>query len=212
MIYKTSNKLIIALDGPSGVGKGLIGRLLAEELDLKYFQSSILYRVLAYKIKELNLDLDDKQSITILSKNIDIDNIDAKDLEDEFIGSIASKVATIGEVRNNLSKYLEDMVKKNHRLIMEGRDIGTKIIPNADLKIFLIASIEKRAERRYKQLIANNKNVILPEILEQLKKRDLRDTTRKVDPLIPALDAKIIDTSEITPSEIIAKILKFLEK
>ena len=212
MIYKTSNKLIIALDGPSGVGKGLIGRLLSDELDLKYFQSSILYRVLAYKIKELNLDLDDKQSIIILSKNIDIDNIDAKDLENEFIGSIASKIATIGEVRNNLNKYLENIVEKNHRLIMEGRDIGTKIIPNADLKIFLTASIERRAERRYKQLIANNKNVILPEILEQLKKRDLRDTTRTVDPLIPALDAKIIDTSEITPSEIIAKILKFLEK
>ena len=205
-------KFTVALDGPSASGKGHIGRMVAEAYSLEYFQSSLVYRGLARLCLEKAIDPSDEQEVIKLSTFAEIvDYAKNFDLADEIIGNIASKVSIVAEVRKNLSEHLLRLVKKTPRLIMEGRDIGTVIAPNAPLKIFLTASVEQRAERRFKQLIASGKQCILPEILEQLKERDMRDQTRSAGPLVAAKDALIIDTSNILPQQVFEVIDNFIQ-
>lgn len=205
-------RLTVALDGPSASGKGHIGRIIAEKYKLDYFQSSLVYRGLARLCIQKNINLDDEQEITELSRFTEIiDYAENFDLTDENIGTIASKVSVIPQVRKNLSEHLLKLIQPTSRLIMEGRDIGTVIAPSADLKIFLTANVKQRAERRFKQLIAAGKQCILPEILEQLKERDARDQTRSSSPLTAASDALIIDTSDLAPFQVFEVIDNFIQ-
>jgi cytidylate kinase len=207
-----ANNFTVALDGPSASGKGHIGKLLAREFSLEYFQSSLVYRGLARLCIDKNVELQDELGIIKLSMfNEIIDYAKNYDLADENIGNIASKLSTISEVRKNLSIHLEKIIVTTSRLIMEGRDIGTVIAPNADLKIFLTADVERRAERRYKQLLGTGKKCILHEILEQLKERDARDESRSSSPLIPAIDALVIDTSNLSPQQVFEVIDNFIQ-
>jgi len=207
-----TNNFMVALDGPSASGKGLIGRMLAEQFKLEYFQSSLVYRGLAHLCITQDTDIHDTLEVIKLSTFPQIiEYAKTHDLSDENIGSVASQISTIKEVRKNLSSHLIELVRTSLRLIMEGRDIGTVIAPSADLKIFLTANIECRAERRYKQLKEAGKECIMPEILEQLKERDARDEARAHAPLVPARDALIIDTSNLLPTQIIEKIKDFIE-
>jgi cytidylate kinase len=211
-VFNINNPLIIALDGPSAAGKGLIGKMLADQFTLKYFQSSLVYRGLAHLCVQQNVDPDDSARVIQLSNSPDIIEYALEyDLNDENIGSVASRISSITEARMNLSKHLVELVRTTHRLIMEGRDIGTVIAPNADLKIFLTADVNCRAERRFKQLRALGKECILHEILEQLKIRDARDQDRAFAPLIPATDALIIDTSNILPEQVIEVITNYIK-
>jgi cytidylate kinase len=133
------------------------------------------------------------------------------DLNQESIGNYASKISTIPEVRTNINKYLILMIKTYPRIIMEGRDIGTVIAKDADLKIFITADVNKRAERRYKQLQEEGKKCKLEDILQLLKERDLRDSMRIADPLMVASDAFVIDTSNMDQQEVIAEIKNYIE-
>ncbi|MCC8369521.1 MAG: (d)CMP kinase [Rickettsia endosymbiont of Oxypoda opaca] len=206
--FDITQNFVIALDGPAASGKGTIGQMLASKFFLTYFQSSIVYRNLAFNCVNQKIDINDIKAIISLSESLEITkNID---LEDEYIGNIASKVAAISEVRNNLNKYLINLIKSTPRIIMEGRDIGTVIAPDADLKIFITANAELRAQRRYNQLQKKGKACMLTEILQQIKLRDKRDKERESGPLLPAIDALVIDTSELTPLEIVEKITKFI--
>jgi len=208
----TAKNFTIALDGPSASGKGHIGKLLAQEFSLEYFQSSLVYRGLARLCIDKDVEPQDELGIIKLSTfNEIIDYAKNYDLADENIGNIASKLSAIPEVRKNLSTHLEEIVETTPRLIMEGRDIGTVIAPNADLKVFLTADVERRAERRYKQLLGTGKKCILHEILEQLKERDERDESRSSSPLIPAADALIIDTSNLSPQQVFGVIDNFIQ-
>lgn len=207
-----ANNFIIALDGPSASGKGLIGKLLAQKYSLDYFQSSLVYRGLARLVLNKNIDLNNALKIIELSMFDEIiDYAKNYDLNDENIGNIASKLSTIPDVRKNLSAHLEKIVETVPRLIMEGRDIGTVIAPNADLKIFITADVERRAQRRFKQLIEAGKQCILREILEQLKERDERDESRSSSPLIAAEDALIINTSNLSPQQVFDAIDNFIQ-
>lgn len=209
--FNLQKPFIIALDGPSASGKGHIGRELAKEFKLQYFQSSLIYRGLAKLCIEKNINLENILDIINLSQSPDIIEYAKKlDLNSEHIASVASQISIIGEVRENLSKQLIKIINTFPRIIMEGRDIGTIIAPDADLKIFLTADVNIRAQRRYKQLQAEGKNCILSEILAQLKLRDERDLKRSIAPLIPAKDALIIDTSNLTPTQIIETVIKFI--
>ncbi|HJD55717.1 MAG TPA: (d)CMP kinase [Rickettsia endosymbiont of Pyrocoelia pectoralis] len=205
-----SNNFTIALDGPAGSGKGTIGLMLAEKFSLKYFQSSLVYRHLAFNCIRQKIDPTDTQAIISLSKKLDI--INELDLEDENIGNIASQIAVIQEVRDNLNEYLINLINTTPRIIMEGRDIGTVVAPEADLKIFITAKAEVRAERRYKQLQAKGKQCMLDEILRQIIMRDKRDKERAAAPLLPAPDALIIDTSEFSPIEVVKKVTQYIIK
>lgn len=205
-----TQNFVIALDGPAASGKGTIGLMLAEKFSLKYVQSSIVYRQLAFNCIKEKIDITDINKVISLSKEIDI--TDKFDLEDENIGGVASQIAVIAEVRDNLNKHLVKLINTTPRILMEGRDIGTIVAPNADFKIFIIANPEVRAERRYKQLQAKGKACILDEILQQIILRDKRDKEREVAPLLPALDALIIDTSKLSPLSVVEQIIQFILK
>ncbi|MCC8377385.1 MAG: (d)CMP kinase [Rickettsia endosymbiont of Graphium doson] len=205
-----TQNFVIALDGPAASGKGTIGLMLAEKFSLKYVQSSIVYRQLAFNCIKEKIDITDINKVISLSKEIDI--TDKFDLEDENIGGVASQIAVIAEVRDNLNKHLVKLINSTPRILMEGRDIGTIVAPNADFKIFITANPEVRAERRYKQLQAKGKACILDEILQQIILRDKRDKEREVAPLLPALDALIIDTSKLSPLSVVEQIMQFILK
>jgi len=210
--YNPNTRFIIALDGPSASGKGSIGKMLASEFNLKYVQSGIVYRSLAYLCIINNIDVTDLKKIIELSKTDNlIELTKGVDLNQENIGNYTSKISTIPEVRANINKYLILMVKTHPRIIMEGRDIGTVIAKDADLKIFITADVNKRAERRYKQLHEEGKKCKLEEVLELLKERDLRDSMRITDPLLVSSDAFIIDTSHMNQKQVIAEIKNYIE-
>ena len=145
------------------------------------------------------------------AKNEDIiSRVKGVDLNIELIGDFASKISTINSVRTSLTKYLSNLMNDTPRIIMEGRDIGTVVAPDADVKIFISADVEVRAMRRYKQLQLEGKDCILGDVLDLLKKRDARDSNRSAAPLKAADDALVIDTSKLEPSEVILKIKEFI--
>ncbi|AAL03286.1 (d)CMP kinase [Rickettsia conorii] len=207
--FDISQNFTISLDGPAASGKGTIGLILAKKFSLKYFQSSIVYRQLAFDCISQKIDVTDIDAVIALSKELKLDN--NFDLENENIGNIASQIAVISEIRNNLNKYLISLVKTTPRMIMEGRDIGTVVAPDADLKIFITANPQIRAERRYKQLQAKGKTCILDEILRQIILRDKRDKERKAAPLLPASDALIIDTSKLSAMEVVEEVTNYIK-
>ncbi|EAA26511.1 (d)CMP kinase [Rickettsia sibirica] len=207
--FDISQNFTISLDGPAASGKGTIGLILAKKFSLKYFQSSIVYRQLAFDCISQKIDVTDIDAVIALSKELKPDN--NFDLENENIGNIASQIAVISEIRNNLNKYLINLVKTTPRMIMEGRDIGTVVAPDADLKIFITANPQIRAERRYKQLQAKGKTCILDEILRQIILRDKRDKERKAAPLLPASDALIIDTSKLSAMEVVEEVTNYIK-
>ncbi|AXU06599.1 (d)CMP kinase [Rickettsia japonica] len=207
--FDISQNFTISLDGPAASGKGTIGLILAKQFSLKYFQSSIVYRQLAFDCISQKIDVTDIDAVIALSKELKLNN--NFDLENENIGNIASQIAVISEIRNNLNKYLINLVKTTPRMIMEGRDIGTVVAPDADLKIFITANPQIRAERRYKQLQAKGKTCILDEILRQIILRDKRDKERKAAPLLPASDALIIDTSKLSAMEVVEEVTNYIK-
>ncbi|ABV84901.1 Cytidylate kinase [Rickettsia massiliae MTU5] len=207
--FDISQNFTISLDGPAASGKGTIGLILAKKFSLKYFQSSIVYRQLAFDCISQKIDVTDIDAVIALSKELKLDN--NFDLENENIGNIASQIAVISEIRNNLNKHLINLVKTTPRMIMEGRDIGTVVVPDADLKIFITANPQIRAERRYKQLQAKGKTCILDEILRQIILRDKRDKERKAAPLLPASDALIIDTSKLSAMEVVEEVTNYIK-
>ena len=207
--FDISQNFTISLDGPAASGKGTIGLILAKKFSLKYFQSSIVYRQLAFDCISQKIDITGIDEVIALSKELKLDN--NIDLDDENIGNIASQIAIVSEIRNNLNKYLINLVKTTPRIIMEGRDIGTVIAPDADLKIFITANPQIRAERRYKQLQVKGKTCILDEILQQIILRDKRDKERKAAPLLPASGALIIDTSELSAMEVIGEVTNYIK-
>jgi cytidylate kinase len=212
-LYNHNNKITIALDGPSAAGKGLIGQMLAKEFDLVYVESSIVYRGLAYVCMQENILPEDTQNVIKLSSIIDvISRVKGVDLNVESLGDIASKISVLSDVRTNLGNYLQQIIKHTPRIIMEGRDIGTVIAPKADLKIFINANVDIRAERRYKQLLLEGKDCTLSDVLRLLESRDERDKSRSIAPLKAADDAFVIDTSHLTPVKIIQDIKNFVGK
>ncbi len=210
--YNPNTRFIIALDGPSASGKGSIGKMLASEFNLKYVQSGIVYRSVAYLCMINNIDVTDLKKIIELSKTDNlIELTKGVDLNQENIGNYTSQISTIPEVRASINKYLILMIETYPRILMEGRDIGTVIAKDADLKIFITADVNKRAERRYKQLHEEGKKCTLEDVLQLLKERDLRDSTRIADPLAIASDAFVIDTSYMNQDQVIANIKNYIE-
>lgn len=197
----------IAVDGPAGVGKSSLAKLLARDLKITYIDSGAMYRAVGIYCLGKEISTDDPEAVCSVLDEIDIDMtyengvlavlLNGDDVSEKIRtpeGSIAaSKVAVIGEVRKKLVE-LQRKMADGKSVVMDGRDIGTKVFPDADLKLFLTASPEKRAERRFKEL---GEKVPYEEILSDIKFRDENDSTRKIDPLRPAEDAVMLDNTAL---------------
>ncbi len=215
--------ICIAIDGPSGSGKSTVAKALAKKLNFLFLDTGALYRTVAYyfKVKNVNFSLSsevekalDEISIKILSSDkgqrILLSGKDiTSEIRNEEISVISSKIAAIPKVREHLLKMQRAIARKNN-IIMDGRDIGTAVVPNAEVKIFLTASPELRAKRRYLQL--NDESIRMEKVLEDLIIRDEKDSTRKICPLRRAEDAILFDSSEFTLEETIDNLLKIIKE
>tara|TARA_A100001015_G_C14666879_1_gene585277 strand:+ start:70 stop:723 length:654 start_codon:yes stop_codon:yes gene_type:complete len=210
---------IVTLDGPSGSGKGTVGRLLARELNFNYLDSGLLYRAVAILVIEKCIALSEVNNIEGIARNMNLefssennkiflDGIDVSNsIRTEEISIVSSKVAQLKSVRAILHEIQRGYLKGNG-LIADGRDMGTVIFPDADLKIFITASPEARAYRRHKELLGRGESVSLRDLERSIASRDRSDSERKISPLVPAVDAIIIDTSNMTVEEVKDEIVK----
>ena len=211
----------IAIDGPGGAGKSTIAKLVAKELDIDYIDTGAMYRAIGYKVSQTNTDLEDEKALKIMLDSTDIDFSEGNIYLDEInvnteirtpeMSLMASKVATIGDVRTKLVALQRNM-GKTKSIIMDGRDIGSNVLVDAEFKFFMTASPEERADRRYKELIAKGEDVTLDEVLEDIKQRDYNDTHRKLNPLKAAEDAIMLDTTGMSIEEVANNILSEVRK
>lgn len=207
-LYDISNNCVIAIDGTSASGKGTIAELLSQRFSLIHFQSSIIYRYLALQVLLKNAS-QSHESIVNLSKSLlSKDVVDSKELYSEDVTEMSSIVAAIPEVRTNLYHFQRDFLLKHPRVVMDGRDIGTVIAPDADIKIFISAELEVRANRRYQQLLRNGNEAVFSDVLEALSARDLRDKSRSAAPLLVPDGAIVIDTTNLSIEAVLENILQ----
>jgi len=216
---------VVTIDGPSGSGKGTIGRLLAEKLGWHYLDSGALYRLAALAALRRHLDFADSRALAAAASTLDVrftaaaagervylDGVDVgAELRTERAGDAASKVAAVPEVRAALLQRQRDFAVAPG-LVADGRDMGTVVFPAAILKVVLTASAEARAMRRHKQLKEKGIDVSLPDLSWDIAQRDARDANRTVAPFKPAPDAYVIDSTSLTPEEVVADILLRLEQ
>ena len=206
---------VIAIDGPSGSGKGTVAQLLARELGWHFLDSGAIYRILAYAAGQRGIPLDAAVELAQLARQlavifspidarIRLEGIDIKnEIRTEAAGNAASKVAAIPEVRVALLSR-QRAFREAPGLVADGRDMGTVVFPDAEVKIFLTASAEERARRRYNQLIEKGLDANLAALVAEIAERDHRDATRSVAPLKPAEGAEIIDTSDLDIAQTVA--------
>lgn len=218
-------KIAIAIDGPAAAGKSTVAKIVASELDYIYIDTGAMYRAITYKAIQENVNLEDSNALFELivattleldqgqnGQKVYLDQIDVTELiRTQEVTNLVSIVAKHASVRNEMVKRQQQMAAKRG-VVMDGRDIGTHVIPDAEVKVFLIASVEERAERRQKE---NDKKGIASE-LEQLKyeigRRDKLDTEREVSPLLKAEDAIEIDTTALSIKGVSSKILDIVQR
>lgn len=214
----------VAIDGPAGAGKSTIAKLVAKEKGYVYVDTGAMYRGLAIHFLENGIEAEEKEKIAEACKDADVTiryedgqqqvylngkNITAK-LREEAVGNMASKSSAIPEVRAKLLEFQRELARKED-VIMDGRDIGTCVLPDADVKVFLTASVETRAKRRYDELVEKGVACDLEEIARDIAERDERDSTREIAPLKQAEDAVLVDSSYMTIEEVVAAIVKLCD-
>lgn len=212
---------VIAIDGPSASGKGTVAQLVAERLGYHYLDSGALYRIVALAAQQKNISWQDEPALANLAANMSIrftdDNIYfsgqniTEDVRTEAMGRGASEVAVHPAVRRALLD-LQHSFRQPPGLVADGRDMGTVVFPDAATKIYLTASAEVRAERRYKQLMGKGIHANLSDILQDLQRRDARDQQRPVAPLQQSADAKLLETSQLSIEQAVEAVLEAVQK
>jgi len=207
---------VITIDGPAGVGKGTISKLLSHYLNAEILNSGEIYRTISFNIIKHKINQDDISSIIEYVKSFDYKPLSSNKLYNKNIDLVSSQISSISELRKLVVKIQIDFTKldsnTNKLLIAEGRDMGTAIFPKAKTKIFLWANSKIRAQRRYQQIKKAKKNRKFDTILEEIKLRDFRDMSRKIAPLQPAEDSYLIDNSNLDIEQCFNKILKIIKK
>ncbi|MEE1170386.1 MAG: (d)CMP kinase [Anaerovoracaceae bacterium] len=209
--------ITIAIDGPGGAGKSTIAKLVAKRLDIDYIDTGAMYRAIAYKTVNENIDTNDDKSIRTMLDDTEIDFIGGsiyldgqcvdKQIRTPEISQMASKVSALGPVREKLVE-LQRKMGHEKSVIMDGRDIGTNVLTDAAYKFFMTASAEERAQRRYKELIEKGESVTFEQVLSDINQRDKNDMERELNPLRKAEDATEIDTTGLSIEEVADVILK----
>ncbi len=215
---------VVAIDGPAGSGKGTITKIIAEKRNLVSIDTGAMYRCVALDCLENKVEPTDIEGIEKILKDIDIklENkngvqkvfLNGKDVSEEIrtpkVDDVVAKYAAIKQVRDKVTPIQRKM-GETQNIIMEGRDIGTVVFPNADVKIFLDCSLEERANRRYKQDIENGMNVTYEEVLESIIERNKLETEREIAPFVKAEDAIVVDTTHLSIEEVVNEILKIID-
>jgi len=206
--------MIIAIDGPAASGKGTLAKRLAVELDLALLDTGLLYRAVGLAVLSRDGDPSDPEAAGAAARALDPKDLENPELRGDSAAQAASKVGAIPEVRAALLDFQRTFAAQPpggaKGSILDGRDIGTVVCPDADAKLFVTASVEVRAERRLKELRERGLEAIHDRVLQEMKERDKRDASRAVAPLEPAEDAYVLDTSDLGPDEVVAKALAFI--
>jgi len=217
---------VLTIDGPSGVGKGTIANIMAHELKWNLLDSGAIYRAFALAASKRNIQIDNTYELLKLASNLDLrfesdpsnkklsvylNNSEVSaELRTEETAELASKFAMIGPLRESLL-LRQQKFRQSPGLVADGRDMGTVVFKDAPFKVFLTANVEERAQRRLKQLHDKGITGILSQTLEEVKKRDERDASRKHSPLKPSKDALVVDTSNLTINEVVAKVMTLVK-
>ena len=216
--------MIIAIDGPSGSGKSTLGRMLARELDLLYLDTGSMYRAVALAVMEAHLDPADTEAVAALAARVDIDLegdpgalkvlLESRDVTEEIrtesVTAMSSVVSTIPGVRRAMVERQRLMGQRG--AVLNGRDIGTVVFPDADIKFFLTASPQERAERRFNEDRLTNTSVSFEQTLTEMTERDRRDSTRADSPLKVADDAIVIDSSALSIDQVFARMMEHVHR
>jgi len=221
---KPAKKLTIAIDGPAASGKSTTAKLVAEKLGYLYIDTGAMYRALTTAVLEQKIPATDEKAVNILAKQVDIRLVNTPAGLKTFLNgrdvSKAIRLPQVTQVISQISAYKEvrEIMKNKQRqlareggVVMDGRDIGTVVLPDADVKIFMDASVEERTQRRLDELRSKGVKIDREQIREEIVRRDQLDSTRDVAPLKPAPDAHVLDTSDLTVEEQVQRVLTIIE-
>ncbi len=221
-----TSSLLIAVDGPAGTGKSSVSRGLARSLGARYLDTGAMYRIVTLAVLRAGIDLDDIDAVGAASADVDLavgyepdvdrsylagEDVSAEIRGDEVTRAV-SAVSAVPAVRTRLVQLQRELATGQGSVVVEGRDIGTVVLPNADVKIFLTASAEERARRRNDQNIASGLGDAYEAVVADVKRRDHLDSTRAVSPLRAADDALVVDTSDMTEPQVVAHLLRLVEE
>ncbi len=201
-----SGRLVIAIDGPSAAGKGTLARRLAAHFCLPHLDTGLLYRAVGVKADRLGLPPEE------VAAGLQPADLLAPDLRTDVAGQLASKVAVLPQVRDNLLNFQKKFASQKSGAVLDGRDVGTVICPDAPVKFFVTASAEARADRRYQELRGRGVDTIRPRVLAEMAERDRRDSERAAAPLMAAPDAFLLDTSDMDADAAFAAALAFIAR
>lgn len=210
----------VAIDGPAGSGKSTISSLIANKLGWIHIDTGAMYRAVTLRALQLNVDLNKEESYQFLENTtidytnemILLNNVDvSKEIRSEVVTNNVSLVSSFPYVREKMVR-LQQEAAKGKKIVMDGRDIGTVVLPNANVKVFLTANVEERAKRRYAENLEKGKTVSMDEVIKDIQVRDTKDSTRKESPLKKAEDAYVIDTTYLTIEQVVDKIINLIEK
>jgi len=209
----------ITIDGPAGAGKSTIAKKLAQKLKIKYLSSGLFYRGIAYEALKYSIKPDDSENLILLVKNLDMyfENnrlvINGEDVQDKLNHEDINKNVSVYCLNEKVRSLVSDKIRKiayNNDIILDGRDIGSKVLPNATIKFYLTASMSIRAKRRYDQLLKKNADIELNTVLDQIRLRDDQDMNREVDPLVIPEGAIMINSTNMSVEEVVDKMVNYL--
>jgi CMP/dCMP kinase len=203
--------MIIAIDGPAASGKGTLAKRLAAHFGLPHLDTGLLYRAVARTILDRNSDLAHEPTATLVAQSLDTSHLDDPRLREREMGEAASLVSGFQPVRDALIEFQRRFAAQLPGAVLDGRDIGTVVCPIAEVKLFVTATPEERARRRHLELVARDEPADFTAILEDIRRRDERDTSRAVAPLRPAPDAVVIDTTSLDADAAFRRALEVVE-
>ena len=218
-------KLQIAIDGPASAGKSTVAKLVAKKLGYVYCDTGAMYRATTYAAKKNHVAYDDDQGLKEMLEKTEIRFVPAEPEQKVFVNETeVTKTIRLPEIANNVSTVSaqksvradlterQRMIAEKGGIVMDGRDIGTTVLPNAEVKIFLVASVHERAVRRFKENVEKGIDTPLDVLEKEIEERDYKDSHRKISPLTQAKDAVLVDTTSLSFEEVVAKIMEIIEK